>query len=171
MSAAGRVRTLYIVRHAIAAERGPEWPDDSKRPLTHKGTARMRQAVAGLGRLGVTIDTVLTSPYTRAAETAQLLVEGLSPAPSLSVTSALEPGQPFDAVLRALAPFARTDAVALVGHEPDLGELTGKLIGAAAPVAFKKGGVCRLEYVRLPPRGVARLVWHATPKMLRALTR
>jgi phosphohistidine phosphatase SixA len=45
--------SLYLVRHAIAAERGRQWPDDSKRPLTHKGAARMRQIVLGLRELGV----------------------------------------------------------------------------------------------------------------------
>ena len=33
---------LYIVRHAIAAERGDDWPDDDKRPLTEKGIARFK---------------------------------------------------------------------------------------------------------------------------------
>ena len=40
--------TIYLVRHAIAAERGPDYPDDSRRPLTPKGAERFREAVAGL---------------------------------------------------------------------------------------------------------------------------
>jgi len=39
---------LYLVRHAPAAERGPEWPDDSARPLTPGGAAKFGKAVAGL---------------------------------------------------------------------------------------------------------------------------
>lgn len=164
-----RVRTLYLVRHAVAADRGPEWSDDSKRPLTHKGKAKMRQVVAGLASLGVTIDVVLTSPLTRAAETAQLLVDGLTPSPALAVATALAPGQPREALGKAIAPHERAGVVALVGHEPDLGDLAAWLVGATEPIAFKKGGVCRIDLLRLPPRGVGRLVWHATPKMLRAL--
>ena len=34
---------LYLVRHAIAEERGPVWPDDHERPLTTRGIARMRE--------------------------------------------------------------------------------------------------------------------------------
>lgn len=164
-----RLRSLYLVRHAIAAERGPAWPDDALRPLTHKGKARMRQVVAGLAALGVRVDQVITSPLTRAAETAELLVEGLQPTPTLAVTTALAPGQPLEALLRALEPYDRADAIALVGHEPDLGEVAASLLGAQEPLPFKKGGVCRLDFVRLPPHGHVRLVWHATPRMLRGL--
>lgn len=164
-----RVRSLYLVRHAIAADRGPAWPDDTERPLTHKGKARMRQVVAGLVALDVQIDQVLTSPLVRAAETAELLVEGLQPSPSLAVTTALAPGHTLDALLEALAPYHRAKGIALVGHEPDLGEVAARLIGAREPIAFKKGGVCRLDFVRLPPAGSLTLVWHATPKMIRAL--
>ena len=63
-------RTVYLVRHAIAAARDEKWPDDSKRPLTHEGAARMRRIVKGVVSLGVEIDLVLTSPLVRAVETA-----------------------------------------------------------------------------------------------------
>lgn len=129
----------------------------------------MRQAVAGLVSLNVEVQTVLTSPLLRAAETAQLLVDGLKPAPALAVTTTLAPGQPRDSVARALAPYQKSAAIALVGHEPDLGELAAWLIGADEPLVFKKGGVCRIDYVRLPPDGVGQLIWFATPRMLRSL--
>ena len=52
---------LYLIRHAIAAERGDEWPDDEKRPLTEDGIARMRKAARGLARLEVSLDIVFTA--------------------------------------------------------------------------------------------------------------
>ena len=69
---------LYLVRHAIAAERGPNYPDDRERPLTSEGIARFKQAVEGLKELDVTLDLVLTSPLVRASHTAELLVAGLA---------------------------------------------------------------------------------------------
>jgi phosphohistidine phosphatase SixA len=57
---------LYIVRHAIAAERGSEWPNDDKRPLTDRGIQRFKAEVAGLRSLDVSIDEVITSPLIRA---------------------------------------------------------------------------------------------------------
>ena len=83
---------LYLVRHAIAAERGPEWPDDTKRPLTHKGIARMRQLVEGLEDLGVELDLILTSPLLRARQTADLVHQGLGGATPLEETTVLAPG-------------------------------------------------------------------------------
>ena len=60
---------LYIVRHAIAAERGSEWPDDTKRPLTERGINRFKEVVKGLRRLDITVDEVFTSPLVRARQT------------------------------------------------------------------------------------------------------
>ena len=61
---------LYLIRHGLAEERGEAWPDDTKRPLTDEGMSRMRKAARGLARLGVSFDAILTSPLTRARQTA-----------------------------------------------------------------------------------------------------
>ena len=73
---------LYLVRHAIAAERGPKYPDDTLRPLTPAGSKRFSKSVPGLIEMDVVIDFVLTSPLVRARETAQLLAARLKPKPS-----------------------------------------------------------------------------------------
>jgi len=161
--------TLYLVRHAIAAERGEEWPDDSKRPLTHEGAAKMRKAVAGLRDLDLAIDIVYTSPLVRAIETAEILVSGLKPTPVLRPLPALAPGTPPAKVAESLVIERDARTVALVGHEPSLGELAAWLIGTRNPLPFRKGGVCRID---LPDQAAGRngqLVWFATPKMLRGL--
>ena len=69
---------LYLVRHAVAAERGEEWPDDSKRPLTARGIARFKEVVQGLNVLDVAIDEVFTSPLIRAKQTADVLAAGVT---------------------------------------------------------------------------------------------
>ena len=56
---------LYLVRHAPAAQRGPDWPDDGMRPLTPDGAEKFRKAVAGMAAFGVEIDLILTSPLVR----------------------------------------------------------------------------------------------------------
>jgi len=60
--------------------------------------------------------------------------------------------------------------VAIVGHEPVLGALLARLIGAAdgGRFAFKKGGAALVD---LPTgaRGTGRLVWFVKPRILRAL--
>ena len=161
--------TLLLVRHAIAEARGEAWPDDSLRPLTGKGIARMREIAARLMTLGETADVVLTSPFTRASETAAILFEAWSPLPSVTVIQALAPGNPPEDTMAELAGYSRNARVALVGHEPDLGMLAAWLIGSKLPLPFKKGGVARID-VDLPARPhTGQLVWLATPKMLRQI--
>jgi phosphohistidine phosphatase len=161
--------SVYLVRHAIAEERGADWPDDAKRPLTRKGLQRMRAAVEGFARLDPAVALVLTSPLVRARQTAELLIDGLSPKPALDALPALSPGEAPRRVAEALGKYVGRQAIALVGHEPSLGELAAWLIGAPSSPPFKKGGICRIDVPRLPPDRDGRLIWFATPRMLRAL--
>jgi len=163
-------RTLYLVRHAIAADRGDKHPDDTKRPLTHKGITRMRQVVRGFATFNPRIDLVLTSPLVRARQTADIVMAGLSPAPSLNTFEALAPGHSPADVAQGLGAFVSRHAIALVGHEPDLGLLAAWLIGAREPLVFKKGAIARIDISALPPGRDGQLIWLATPRMLRGLS-
>jgi len=162
-------RTLYLVRHAIAAERGEKYPDDDKRPLTHDGIARMRQVVRGFSEFEPDVDLVLTSPLVRARHTADILMAGLSPAPALEVLDTLAPGNAPADVAGRISGHGGRRVIALVGHEPDLGALAAWLIGAREPLVFKKGGIARIDVPSFPPGRDGQLVWLATPKMLRAM--
>jgi phosphohistidine phosphatase len=160
---------LYVVRHAIAAERGPDWPDDDQRPLTEKGIARFKEGVAGLAWLDVALDEIFTSPLVRAKQTADLLAAAIPGKPSVKLLPALAPGSSPEDVMTQLSRSAKRRRIALVGHEPGLGELAAHLIGAPRPLAFRKGGVCRVDLQGLTGKRPGSLVWLVTPKMLRQL--
>jgi phosphohistidine phosphatase len=161
---------LFLVRHAIAAERGPKYPDDRLRPLTVAGSKKFSESVPGLTEMDVVIDFVLTSPLVRARETATLLASGLKPKPALVELEALAPGGRPQAVIEAIKMHSkRHRRLALVGHEPDLGELAAKLLGARGTIEFKKGAVCLIEVDGATPGGPGTLRWMLTPKALRAL--
>lgn len=161
---------LYLVRHAIAADRGPKYPDDRLRPLTPAGSKQFAKSVPGLTALGVEISLVLTSPLVRARETATLLASGLKPKPAIVEIEGLAPGGRHQAVIDAIKSHAkRHKKLALVGHEPDLGELAARLLGARGHVEFKKGGVCFIQMDGATPGGPGTLRWMLTPKALRAL--
>jgi phosphohistidine phosphatase len=160
---------LYLVRHGVAAERGKEWPDDSKRPLTPDGIARLRRSARGLNAIGVSFDQIVTSPLVRTRQTADVLAEELKGKPPIVTADALAPAGSSAAVMQELAKHVRLARVALVGHEPNLGELAAQLIGARTPIEFKKGGMCRIDFDMLPPKGGGMLRWFLTPKMLRKL--
>lgn len=163
--------TLYVVRHGIAAERGDEYPDDAKRPLTPEGIASFREAVEGLSALGVRLDQVLTSPLVRARQTAEILAEILPGRPPIAEVKALTPAGSAAAVVTALGEYGRRSSIALVGHEPGVGELAARLVGARGTFSFKKGAVCRIDVGALPLTGPGELRWFATPRMLRKLAK
>jgi phosphohistidine phosphatase len=161
---------IYLVRHGLAAERGPKYPDDRLRPLTPAGVKKFAESVAGLAEMGVAIDFVLTSPLLRARDTATLLAAGLKPKPAIAEVEALAPGGRHQAVIEAIKAHAkRNRRLALVGHEPDLGELAARLLGARGMVQFKKGAICAIDVDGATPGGPGTLRWLLTPKALRAL--
>ena len=161
---------IYLVRHGLAAERGPKYPDDRLRPLTPAGVKKFAESVPGLAELGVAVDFVLTSPLVRARETATLLAAGLKPKPAIVEVEALAPGGRHQAVIEAIKTHAkRYRRLALVGHEPDLGELAARLLGARGMIQFKKGGVCAIDVDGATPGGPGTLRWLLTPRALRAL--
>jgi phosphohistidine phosphatase len=160
---------IYLVRHAIAAERGDEWPDDSKRPLTERGIGRFKEVVRGLRSLDVGLDEIFTSPLVRARQTAELLAAGVDGKPIVKTLDSLAPGHAPATVMAQLAKTAGRPRIALVGHEPGLGELAAYLIGAQRALPFRKGGVCRVEVGGLTGKRAGSLVWFVPPKILREL--
>jgi phosphohistidine phosphatase len=159
------------VRHAIADTRDfARWPDDSRRPLTPEGAVRFRSAARGLRRIVPRVDLVLSSPFTRAWQTAEILEEEAGwPAP--------EPCEPLEAdrspasALDALSTLG-SGSVALIGHEPCLSSLASLLAagdGGTLNLELKKGGVAFLESPGDPAPGRALLRWSVSPKILRAL--
>lgn len=164
-----RILELYLIRHGLAAERGPEFPDDSKRPLTSRGIAALRKEAKGLNELEIAFDLILSSPLVRTRQTAETLAEFMQASPSIVLSDALAPAGTPAAVIQEIGRHARTARMALVGHEPNMGELAAHLIGARSRMPFKKGAICRIDFVVMPPKGVGELRWFLPPKVLRGL--
>lgn len=160
---------LYLIRHGIAEERGEDWPDDTKRPLTDQGKTSLKHEARGLVRLGVVFDTMLTSPLVRAKQTAEIIANEYNDRPQMATVDSLSPNGTFQSVLNDLEKYSRKSRIALVGHEPDLGELAARLAGFRRPLQFKKGAICRIDVKSLPPAGPGSLRWFFTPKILRAI--
>src|SRR5712671_2143334 len=120
---------LYLIRHGIAEERGEEWPDDAKRPLTESGMSRLRKSARGLVSLGVTLDVVLTSPLVRARQTAEIVAGAFDLRPPIVTAESMAPGASHQSVLVDLEKQSRRRRIALVGHETAIGELAARLAG------------------------------------------
>lgn len=161
--------SLYLIRHGLAGERGEEYPDDSKRPLTSGGIAALRKEARALVELEVTFDVIISSPLVRARQTADLIAQALPSKPPVVLTDSLSPAGSHASFFQELSRHMRKASIAIVGHEPNLGELAARMLGAKGTIEFKKGAVCRIDFEVFPPKGLGTLKWLATPKMLRRL--
>jgi len=160
---------LYIIRHANAVDEGtPEYEDDSLRPLTDKGKKKMRQIAKGLRTLGVDFDLILSSPYARAKETAEILADVFKTKSKIAFSQNLIPMGDPDLLISELNEKYSVDSIALVGHEPNLTTLVGMLVSdnASIDMTLKKGGVCRLAADDLHHTRKAALEWLLTPGIL-----
>ena len=106
---------LYLVRHGVAEERGPKWPDDGKRPLSADGMSRLKKSARGLDRLDVKFDVILTSPLVRARQTADILSAEMDGHPTIVNVDSLTPGGTFAALVSDLEKHTRKTRIALVG--------------------------------------------------------
>lgn len=163
-------RRIYIVRHAIAEDVSSTGRDED-RALTPEGRKKMKRAARGLAALGAAPTHLLASPLVRAQQTAEIVAEAF-PQIAIETCDLLAPGVDERALTRLLnASYAGAD-VALVGHEPDLGELlafwlTGSRGGFES--RFKKGAVACVASSALPPMGKAVLEWLMTAGQLGAV--
>jgi phosphohistidine phosphatase len=163
---------IYLVRHAIADRRDVvRWPNDDERPLTAQGIARFQKAARGLGRIVREVEVVLSSPYTRAWETAEILHDEIAwPVPERCAD--LEASRAPRGALDVLLGVRDRSSAALVGHEPYLSRLASLLLSGeenAINLELKKGGVALLTIAGDPRPGGALLRWSVTPKILRWL--
>jgi phosphohistidine phosphatase len=155
---------IYFLRHGQAAVRGEWGGADSERPLTETGVELMRREAEGMKRLGLGLEVIITSPYARAAQTADIVAERLDMRGRPMRDERLAPGFGPRLLAEILRENELAGAVLLVGHEPDFSETVGDLVGGARLV-FKKGALARVD---LPEHSVRRgdLVWLVPPGVL-----
>lgn len=165
-------RRIYFLRHAPAGDRASwEGPDDA-RPLTDKGRRRFRREAKGLRDLVGTPDAIVSSPYARAQETAELAAKALRFTGEIELDDHLVHGGDPHMVQRVLE--SRPDArdLVLVGHSPDLERWVGYLVTGrddVLPIELKKGGLCRVDVRTTDPEPRGLIKWVVQPSMVRAL--
>jgi phosphohistidine phosphatase len=161
---------VYIIRHAdalAAGERGIT--DDADRPLSEEGERQARAVGAGLQARDHRPALIVTSPLLRARQTAEGLQQLFSgERPAVQVADELAPGGKRKALARLLRNL-NAPSVAIVGHQPDLGEWTAWLIGSKkAQVDLAKAGVALVTCPEGPRKGGGTLVWLVRPQWFAA---
>ena len=160
-----------LFRHGIACDSKDWQGSDQDRPLTEKGRLRARQSSKGLLALGLIPTHILSSPLTRARETAKILQSVIPSAPPLRICPELKPEVAPRALMSLLDKLPSDAVVVCVGHEPHLSTtagilLTGKLCNG---LSLKKAGACLLHCEGSVRPSGGRLEWWLTASQLRAL--
>jgi phosphohistidine phosphatase len=160
---------LYLVRHGIAVDRtDPKAPAEAERPLTARGVQKTRSAALGLRALGAKPDVMITSPFVRAAQTAEIFAEALGfPLDKIRVSESLKPAENPADILKEIS-HLKAKEVACFGHAPHMDLLIAQLAGArGAFTGLKKAGAACFEQATAHTRWELR--WILTPKVLRDL--
>jgi phosphohistidine phosphatase len=156
---------LYILRHGIA-EDAPGGQPDSERALTPDGKKKLRAVLRVAKEAKVSPSLILTSPYKRAVQTAQLAAEILGYKRDLFRTKALLPSASPSEAWNEIRVHQEDSQVLLAGHEPLFGLLSAYLLGCRElQIDFKKGALLRVDVDRFhgEPRGV--LKWMLVPRL------
>jgi phosphohistidine phosphatase len=156
--------TLLLIRHGIAEDPRPG-QRDADRALTPEGWTKTRAAMRGLVAHGYGPTLGVTSPYRRAGETMACLQEAAGKAFPVEAWEGLVPhgdAGTADLWLRSLMAGHEGETVALVSHQPFLGDLVFHLTGRGVEVKKASCTVIRRE------DGLWRFERHFAPAELRS---
>jgi phosphohistidine phosphatase len=158
---------VYFVRHASAGQHKSDPAKDEKRPLDNDGIEQCNTVGRALAALETHVDLILSSPLKRASQTASLVANELAYEEKIVLTPALRPEATYAKFTALLQGHENYEAILVVGHNPNLSEFLGRLIGGGsrAGMDLKKGAVARVEVDR--HRGI--LHWLLTPKLVRTI--
>jgi len=161
---------LYILRHGIAVDHGaPGYARDADRPLTPEGERKLARIADAMEALELSFDLILSSPYTRARQTAEIVAEALDARKRLEFSEDLTPDGSFKKLIEWINCLkSPPDNLLLVGHEPHLSGLISLLLSgdSGMSVVMKKGGLCKLSIESLKHGRCAALEWLLTPKQM-----
>jgi len=153
---------IYLLRHAIAEEHAPSGRD-SDRQLTEQGRVKLRRVLDRARKAGVNPSLILSSPYRRAVETAEIAAEKLGYEGEILQTESLIPSSAPPRVWSELRAHRSESAILLAGHEPLFSATVAWMLGSTrAMMHFRKSALVRIDVEGLgaEPKGV--LQWMLT---------
>jgi phosphohistidine phosphatase len=156
---------IYLLRHGIAEDYAATGLD-SDRALTAEGRKKLREVLEASRRAGLQPQLILTSPYRRAVETAEIAADALRYAGKLVTIDALTPEADPRELWDELRAHRGFEQILLASHEPLMSRSAAYMLDAPAlAIDFKKAGILRIDIDRpsAAPRGV--LKWYLTPKL------
>jgi phosphohistidine phosphatase len=156
---------ILLLRHGIAADARPGQPD-ADRALTGEGKQKLRALLRRLRKAGVRPALILSSPYLRARQTAELAREILAPDAIIVPARALAPGSAPQEAWDEIRLYSNQPSVLCSSHEPLCSQLAGFLLAVPELAAdFKKGAMMRIDVEPASPRPRGTLKWLVSPRL------
>ena len=154
---------LYVVRHAEAVE-GSDTLQDEWRFLTENGRLAAKKTSSSIARIGPKPRLTITSPLTRAVQTAEIAAEKACRKNAVVASELLLPGGDINELVTHLKSCRDAKRVMLVGHEPQLGSLVATLLGRDdETISLKKGACVTLKLDPDTDDKPAGFLWYLVP--------
>jgi phosphohistidine phosphatase len=158
---------IYILRHGKAEDAGHNL-SDAHRKLTKKGHDEIAAVADWMAAQGLQFDLIAASPLVRAQETAAIVADTLGTPGKRETWKVLVPGGDPDTVCREIGKYPEDAALLLVGHEPLLSSLIGRIIAgeAGAGIVMTKGALAKIRNFSFEGRPSGELHWLLTAKQM-----
>jgi phosphohistidine phosphatase len=154
---------LYVMRHAEAVGES-ETLQDEWRYLTEKGRSTAKKIISAIIKTGPKPRLTITSPLTRAVQTAEIVAEKACRKNVVVASRLLLPGAEIGELITHIKGCGEAKRVMLVGHEPQLGLLVAALLGREhAAISLKKGACVALDFDPERKDKSAGFLWYMTP--------
>lgn len=156
---------IYLLRHGIAEE--PRLGlRDRDRALVSEGRKKLKEVLRLARQADTAISLILTSPFRRARESADMVAEFISTEAEMLESVALQPdGQP-DQVWQEIRSHKSLDSILLSSHEPLMSATAAYLLNSSSfQVDFKKGALMRIDLENFGPQPHGTLRWMIVPKL------
>jgi phosphohistidine phosphatase len=166
---------LFILLHGEAGKRLSSAIGDRSRPLTSTGNAEVLEEARALKSIGIKFNVIVTSPLKRAYETANIVANIYKKKNILKVWNELAPEGSITDVYRKISQFGPESLILMVGHEPQLTEITKGIIhkdkAVSCNIVLKKAGLVRINISKSNLSLKGELRWLLTPRIFKAIAK
>lgn len=171
---------LFILRHGCAGNRLSDPMKDTKRQLTVSGKKEVVEIAKSLKKLGVNFNVIISSPLTRAFQTAKIIAKEYNLTEQIEQSEELKPNGSKDSLSNKLSKLNIDSVILIVGHEPYLSSMINDIISNNADtdrnyntnhnnIVLKKAGLSRIKITSTVPKLKGELRWLLTPRILKKI--
>ncbi len=156
---------LYLLRHGIS-EPSARSGRDADRVLTEEGRVKVRNVIRRAREGGIWPAVILSSPFARALETAQIAAKILGRDDKILTSNALIPDASPEEAWGEIRTHKSQPEVLVASHQPLCGALTAFLLDSPAlAIDFRKSALVCVDLDGAGPRPKGVLQWMLTSKL------